>query len=123
MTDQFRTTTGPETGLAESEGARIPENSTLTIVRSPHAQGGKVDLATIDLSSTVARDAVRTAALEALAAGRTTPAVVKAIVSLVASAAEDQARALEQQLDRALAIIEQLRAKVETLERGLGRRV
>ena len=101
------------TGHAEVASAPFPQIST-----NPKAQGGTMALDGLDVGRTESRDRIREAALRALAAGKVTPAFVKALVSLLASAAQDEARQLESQLDKALAIIEQLNARVETLERN-----
>ena len=98
-------TNDPSIGPRDSERAPFPQISS-----NPKAQGGTMALDGLDIGNVEHRDQVREAALRALAAGKVTPAFVKALVSLLASAAQDEARVLEEQLDRAVAIIEDLRA-------------
>ena len=81
---------------------------------SVHARGGVVAVpAALDIADVKSRDAVRVAVLHALAAGKITPAAARAFTSLLANAAEDEARDLEGQLDRALDVIRQLREQLD----------
>jgi hypothetical protein len=95
-------------GPRDSERGPFPQIST-----NPKAQGGTMALDGLDVARTESRGRVREAALRALAAGKVTPAFVKALVSLLASAAQDEARVLEEQLEKAVAVIEDLRARLE----------
>jgi hypothetical protein len=71
------------------------------------------EVAPLDIADVKQRDAVRAAVLQALAAGKITPAAARAFTSLLANAAEDEARELEGQLDRALHVIADLRAQLD----------
>ena len=100
-----------ETGRADLVREPKPK---MPIKTSPQAHGGSLpDTTDLDLGTAGDRDRVREAVVTALARGKITPAAARAFVSVIASAAEDRARQLELELDKAVTLIEQLRARLE----------
>jgi len=104
----------PPTGPRDIERAPSPSKRVNLALAEPDKRfkGGTVALDGVDLAVAADRDAVLRAVIAAVAQGKCSSGTARAITAAVKVAAEDRSRVLEDQLDRAIEIIDDLRARL-----------